>query len=81
MVASKSDEAATSRFFLGFYAAFKSQRAELTEEQKGQDSDCDDNDDNYVRDDDDFDICEDLLNEFPNSKHLFRWSLTEDEET
>ena len=81
MVASKSDEAATSRFFLGFYAAFKSQQTELTEEQKGQDSHCDDNDDNYVMDDDDFDICEDLLNEFPNSKHLFRWSLTEDEET
>ena len=72
MVASKSSEAATFRFFSGFCAAFQSQqRTELTKEQKRQDSDCDD----------DFDICKDLLNVFPNIKHRFRSSLTGDEKT
>ena len=79
MVASKSDEAATL-VFSGICAAFQSQqRTELFEEQKGQDSDCDDEDDNDVSDDYDFDICEDLLNVFPNINHLCGWPLTEDE--
>ena len=29
----------------------------------------------------DFDICEDLSNGFPNRKHVFPWSWSEDEET
>ena len=83
MVASKSGEAA-SLVISGICAALQSQRAELTEEQKKPESDCDDdnyNDATYMWYGDDYDICDDLMNVFPNAKHMFRWSLTEDEKT
>ena len=83
MVASKSGEAA-SLVISGICAALQSQRTELTEEQKKPESDCDDdnyNDATYMWYGDDYDICDDLMNVFPNAKHMFRWSLTEDEKT
>ena len=80
LVASNSGEAATL-VISGFCAAFQSQQTELTEEQNGPDSDCDDDDDNHGSDCDDGDICKDLLNVFPNVNPRFPGSLTKDEAT
>ena len=75
LVASKSGEAATL-VISGICAAFQSQRTELTGGQKGQDSDCGDDNDTNVTYNDDFDTCEARLSVFPS-----HYMLTEEEKT
>ena len=73
MVVSKSEDGA-ALVISGLCDAFLSQQiAEEDEEESDHDFD------DYVDDDRNFDICDDLLNVFPSIHQSFRWPLTEDE--